>query len=67
MQGLNSYYKDLVVGNVLKCLEIVEIKKGGFKNYMRSVGKLGGQNKPARLANDRKIADKLKDFRVFEN
>jgi len=29
---------------------------------MKSIGKLGGQNKVPRLANDRKIADKLNSF-----
>ena len=38
LQSLNSYYKDLVQGKVLKPLEIVVIKKGGFKSYMESIG-----------------------------
>ena len=63
LQNLNSYYKDLVQGKVLKPLEIVVVKKGGFKNYMESIGKLGGQNKLPRLSNDRKIVDLLINFR----
>ena len=63
LQNLNSYYKDLVQGKVLKPLEIVIVKKGGFKNYMESIGKLGGQNKLPRLSNDRKIVDLLINFR----
>lgn len=55
----NSYYKDLIVGKVLQPLKITQVKKDGFKNYMKSIGKLGGQNKIPRLANDRKIADQL--------
>jgi hypothetical protein len=47
---------------VLKPLEIVEVKKGGFKSYMESIGKLGGQNKLPRLSNDRKIADQLINY-----
>ena len=67
LQKLNVYYKDLIVGNVLSPLKVVKIKKGGFQNYMKSIGKLGGQNKSPRLANDRKIADKLKIFIVDGN
>ena len=63
LQNINSYYKDLVQGKVLKPLEIVVVKKGGFKNYMESIGKLGGQNKLPRLSNDRKIVDLLINFR----
>ena len=59
MQQQNSYYKDLITGKVLQPLKITVVKKEGFKNYMKSVGKLGGQNKVPRLANDRKIADAL--------
>jgi hypothetical protein len=59
MQNQNSYYLDLIEGKVLQPLKITVVKKEGFKNYMKSVGKLGGQNKVPRLANDRKIADAL--------
>jgi len=62
LQEKNSYYYDLIVGKVLRPLKITLIKKGGFNNYMKSVGKLGGQNKVPRLANDRKIADELIKF-----
>ncbi|SDG95954.1 GH3 auxin-responsive promoter family protein [Psychroflexus sediminis] len=59
LQEQNSYYKDLKKGNMLKSLVITEVPKNGFQNYMKSVGKLGGQNKVPRLSNDRKIADEL--------
>jgi len=59
LQSLNTYYKDLISGGILKPLHLIVIRKDGFKNYMKSIGKLGGQNKVPRLANDRKIADKL--------
>ncbi len=62
LQNHNSYYKDLIVGKVLKPLIVTKISKNGFRSYMKSVGKLGGQNKVPRLANDRKIADKLALF-----
>ena len=35
------------------------LKKNAFQDYAKSEGKLGGQNKIPRLANDRKIADFL--------
>lgn len=58
----NVYYDDLITGNILERLKITPIQKGGFVAYMKSIGKLGGQNKVPRLSNDRKIADGLKDF-----
>ena len=62
LQKLNPYYKDLILGKVLRPLEVTIIGKNGFRNYMKSISKLGGQNKVPRLANDRKIADKLTAF-----
>jgi hypothetical protein len=59
MQEQNVYYEDLLKGKVLRTLVISSVASGGFKNYMKSIGKLGGQNKVPRLSNDRKIADKL--------
>ena len=62
LQQQNSYYFDLIDGKILQPLKITVIEKGGFNKYMKSVGKLGGQNKVPRLANDRKIADALLKF-----
>ena len=59
MQRQNTYYYDLLQGSILQQLKISRVQKNGFDDYMRSVGKLGGQNKIPRLANDRKIADQL--------
>lgn len=59
LQQKNTYYKDLITGNILQPLKIKSLSKNAFQNYMKSVGKLGGQNKVPRLANDRNIADKL--------
>ncbi len=59
LRGKNIYYDDLIKGNILQPLKISVLKKGGFIEYMKSVGKLGGQNKVPRLSNDRKIADEL--------
>ena len=55
----NSYYKDLIDGKVLRTLVITKVKNEGFKNYMKSIGKLGGQNKIPRLSDNRKIVDLL--------
>lgn len=55
----NIYYDDLMRGNILQPLQIRKVRKNGFIDYMKSIGKLGGQNKVPRLSNDRKIADDL--------
>ncbi|WP_459210249.1 GH3 family acyl-acid amido synthetase [Aquimarina rhabdastrellae] len=60
----NSYYDDLIEGSILKPLKITIVQKDGFKMYMKSIGKLGGQNKLPRLSNDRKIAEALSDMVV---
>jgi len=59
MRKQNTYYDDLIIGNVLRPLVITTVAKNGFQDYMKSIGKLGGQNKIPRLSNDRKIADLL--------
>ena len=61
----NVYYDDLIAGNILQQLKISTINKNGFIDYMKSIGKLGGQNKMPRLSNDRKIAEALTGFRVY--
>ena len=55
----NVYYDDLIGGKILSPLKITPVLKNGFIDYMKSIGKLGGQNKVPRLSNDRKIADEL--------
>jgi hypothetical protein len=62
LRGLNVYYDDLIRGNILRTLKITSLKKNGFIDYMKSLGKLGGQNKVPRLSNDRVIADELSKF-----
>jgi hypothetical protein len=64
LQQKNIYYFDLIEGNILQPLIVRTLKKDTFINYMRSQGKLGGQNKVPRLSNDRKIADELKKYIV---
>ena len=58
----NIYYDDLITGNILQPLKIRSVKKNGFIDYMKSVGKLGGQNKVPRLSNDRKLVTELEKF-----
>jgi len=60
MQKQNTYYFDLIQGNILRPLVITQVAKNGFIDYMKSQGKLGGQNKVPRLSNDRNIVDKLR-------
>lgn len=64
LQKKNVYYQDLIEGKILQPLIIRPLKKEAFINYMRSEGKLGGQNKVPRLSNDRKIADQLEKYIV---
>ena len=66
MQEQNSYYNDLILGNVLQPLKISSVKTNGFQDYMKSIGKLGGQNKIPRLANDRKVADSLYALKLLK-
>ena len=63
MKSQNSYYYDLIAGSILQPLKVTQIKKGGFQEYMKSIGKLGGQNKVQRLSNDRKLAEALHNFK----
>jgi hypothetical protein len=62
LRAKNVYYEDLISGNILQRLQIRKLRKNGFIDYMKSIGKLGGQNKVPRLSNDRKIADGLMPF-----
>ena len=64
MRNRNTYYDDLISGNILKPLIISKLRKNAFQDYAKSEGKLGGQNKIPRLANDRKIGDFLSKFRI---
>ncbi len=63
LQEQNSYYFDLIEGKILQTLKITCIKEGGFIEYMKSVGRLGGQNKLQRLSNDRKVAKDLSNYK----
>jgi GH3 auxin-responsive promoter len=60
----NIYYDDLIKGNILSQLVIRPLRKNAFIDYMKSIGKLGGQNKVPRLSNDRKLAEALEPYTV---
>jgi hypothetical protein len=62
LQKKNTYYFDLIEGKVLRPLIMHQLKKDAFINYMKSKGKLGGQNKVPRLSNDRHIANELNEW-----
>ena len=62
LQRQNIYYKDLISGHILQPLKIRHLRKDAFISFMRSLGKLGGQNKVPRLSNDRKLVDELGKF-----
>lgn len=64
MRKQNIYYDDLITGNILRPLKITPLRRDAFREFMKSEGKLGGQNKVPRLANDRKIADWLAPWRA---
>ena len=64
MKSKNIYYNDLIEGKILRPLVITVIQKNGFQKYMKSIGKLGGQNKVPRVSDDRLIADSLKKFTI---
>jgi len=59
MRKQNTYYDDLITGGVLRPLIIRPLPTDAFEQYMKNIGKLGGQNKTPRLTNDRKIASAL--------
>jgi hypothetical protein len=58
----NIYYDDLISGNILSPLNIRPVRRNGFIDYMKSIGKLGGQNKVPRLSNDRNVVQDLERF-----
>jgi hypothetical protein len=62
MRQQNVYYDDLIKGSILEPLKICPLQNDAFVQYMRSIGKLGGQNKVPRLSNDRVLADALSNF-----
>ena len=66
LQKQNKYYKDLITGKIIGKPVIRKITEDGFKKYMKSIGKLGGQNKIPKIANNRKIAEQLKKLNLIQ-
>ncbi len=66
MRQQNTYYDDLITGNILRPLIVSEVEKEGFQKYMKSIGKLGGQNKVPRLSNNRDIADEFYQLNLIQ-
>jgi hypothetical protein len=64
MVDYNIYYKDLITGSILRQLVITPLRRNAFIDYMKGLGKLGGQNKVPRLSNDRKLAEGLRPFKL---
>ena len=64
LRNRNTYYGDLINGNILQKLKISKLRKNAFNEYAKSQGKLGGQNKIPRLANDRKLADLIENYKL---
>lgn len=64
LQELNVYYEDLIKGKILRPLKVIPLRRDAFRNYMKSKGKLGGQNKVPRLSNDRILADELINYSI---
>lgn len=64
LRHLNSYYDDLIRGSILNRLKITPLAQDAFRRYMQAIGKLGGQNKVVRLANDRIVADALAQYKA---
>jgi phenylacetate-coenzyme A ligase PaaK-like adenylate-forming protein len=64
LRQLNSYYDDLITGKILRTLVITSLQAEAFQSYMKSIGKLGGQNKVPRLSNDRSIAEVISQWKA---
>lgn len=63
LQELNSDYEAKRHKDIALTFPIINIvKPGSFYNWMKQLGKLGGQNKVPRLYNSRKYVDDMKTF-----
>lgn len=60
LRQVNSDYDAKRYRNmVLEAPEVKVVPEGTFDNWLRSIGKLGGQNKVPRLANNREILEQI--------
>jgi len=64
MRRQNVYYNDLRTGNMLIATVLSLLATNACRDYMKSVGKLGGQNKFQRLSNNRDLANALQPYVV---
>jgi len=65
LKSINSDYEAKRSGNMTLKLPIVQdMAKGTFFDWMKSRGKLGGQNKVPRLSNDRKYLDEILEMQA---
>ncbi len=63
LKNINSDYEAKRHKNMALRMPIVHIMPvGGFNAWLKSKGKLGGQHKVPRLANDRKVIDEILDW-----
>ncbi len=61
----NKYYHDLIAGKIIAKAKVNMVQNGGFNKYMKSIGKLGGQNKIPKISNNRKVADQLNKLNLI--
>lgn len=54
LSSKNIYYRDLIQGKILSPLKVSELQNGSCFEFMKSSGKLGGQNKFPRAVNHEK-------------
>ncbi|MCC7503807.1 MAG: GH3 auxin-responsive promoter family protein [Saprospiraceae bacterium] len=64
MRLQNIYYDDLIRGNILRPMKVTPLRRDAFRDYMKSIGKLGGQNKVPHLSNTREVADALQAYKL---
>lgn len=68
LQNVNSDYQAKRSGDIfLARLEITDVPPGTFNRWLASNGKLGGQHKIPRLANDRRIVDQILEILNLNN
>ena len=68
LQQINSDYEAKRFHDItLQHLEVVVAREGLFDDWLKSKGKLGGQHKVPRLANNRNIIDEVLEMNKQEN
>jgi len=63
LKNLNSDYEAKRSKNLILNLPVIRpLKKGMFYGWLKSKGKLGGQNKVPRLSNNREYVDEIIEY-----